>query len=255
MSEKQVMLWSSFLAASIALLALSGCERDGAKALPVKTTHVQQDVEVAPGRWITIERDDEEAQIDVGKHVSLNIPLPGDTDITRLRIPWQDQTVVWEGMSVPFCLREWEGNLFIIGLDRTDMSKCRFRYYRQDGNGFSEIQPEEFPKRIATQNMWFRNVDDYAVGAGGRRIYDLQLARQLDPEDVYFGSSLTAQVWQHLVSNKDYYQTTGGCDRDMLRAFKKEHPPIALPTIVRTPDGWPGTPATTTSSGPSSQPS
>lgn len=255
MNGNRALLWSSLLAAGVALLALSGCKRDGAKALPVKKTHVQQEVEVVPGKWITVERDDEEVQVDVGKHVSLNIPLPGDTDVTRLRIPWQDQTVVWEGTPVPFCLREWEEKLFVIGLDRSDMKKCRFRYYRQDGDHFSDIQPGDFPKRIATQNMWFRDVDYYTIGAGGERIYDLQLARQLDPENVYFGNRLTAQVWQHLTDGKDYHQTKGGCDRDTLRAFKKAHAPIALPTIVRTPDGWPGIPATTTSSGPSSQPS
>jgi len=255
MNRIQVMLWFSLPAASIALLALSGCERDGAKALPVKTTHVQEDVEVAPGRWITIERDDEEAQIDVGKHVSLNIPLPGDTDITRLRIPWQDQTVVWEGMPVPFCLREWEGKLFIIGLDRTDMKKCRFRYYRQDGNGFSEIQPGEFPKRIATQNMWWRDVDEGYTDASGKRINDLQKLRELDANDIWFNRRLTAQVWRHITSGKDYYQTERNVDVDAVRAFKEKFDPIVLPTIVRTPDGWPGTPATTTSSGPSSQPS
>lgn len=81
----------------------------------------------------------------------------------------------------------------MITFDRhTDFDKPRLRYYRQSGqgDGFDEIKPASVPKRIASQNMRL-DPEDFSVGEGGRKIYDVDLALTLDPEDVYFSRTLT----------------------------------------------------------------
>lgn len=215
----------------------NGCDQTEKKPL-VETGSKKQEVEVAPGKWITIELASSDAKLNVGKGVSMDLPLAGDTGSTRLAIPWDDRTVVWEGNPVPFCLREWKGKLYIIGFDRTDLEKCRFKYYRQKDDGFVPIPPDAFPKRIATQNMWI-NVDDSYRDPEGRMTYDLQVLRSLDVDFVCFKRSLTALVWSHLAEGKDAYENAGEANEVATRAFKKRYDPIALPTIIRTPPGWP----------------
>jgi hypothetical protein len=216
-----------------------GCEK--AQVTVTKTDSQQQEVEVAPGKWVTIAREDDEIRVGVGS-ASLSLPGGGDEDVTRLRIPWQGKTVFWEGNPVPFSLREWEGRLYLIGLDRTDMDRCRFRYYQQEGEAMREIPQAEFPRRIATQNMWLK-ADRFSIRSSvdgkDRRIYELQLARDIDPEDMYFLGKLTAQVWYHLLLGKDYYETAAEQYQEAAREYKRLYDPIALPTIIRTPPGWP----------------
>ena len=231
--------------AAIAILFLAGgCKEDTnapSPATPMETTEGQREVEVAPGEWVTIRREDRVPEFDPTsmEHALATEPSPVfDEGSTRMEIPWKGKVVVWEGCPVPFCLRAWEGNLYVIGLDRREMMKCKFRYYQQEGERFSPIRPEQFPKRIATQNMWLK-ADDYSTGKDGQRIYSLRLAREMDPGNIYFNGQLTAQVWLHLTKGLDYYETDGEIDKASVREYKEKYAPIALPTIIRTPEGWP----------------
>ena len=213
-----------------------------------KTGTSQREVEIAPDKWVVLEREDREVKVDVDKYVSLNIPLGGDTGTTRLNIPWQGKNVVWEGVSVPFCLREWEGKLYLIGLDRSDSKKCRFRYYRQQDETFVDIEPGAFPKRIATQNMWL-DAKAFSIDNNRRKIYELQLARMMDSKDTDFSDTLTAKVWRHLAKNRDYYELESDADKETVRWFQKTYEPIALPTIIKTPKDWPPATEPATDSG------
>ena len=59
------------------------------------------------------------------------------------------------GAAIPVSLREWNDKLFLIGYDReTNRGKPTLRYYAQNGKKFGEVKPSEYPKRIATQNLW-----------------------------------------------------------------------------------------------------
>ena len=74
----------------------------------------------------------------------------------------------------------------LIVFDRdSDFQRVRFRFYRQDHNVLAEIEPSEFPKAIATQNMW--------LSADER-----ESARDLNSADARFRKSLTAKLWRQL---------------------------------------------------------
>lgn len=187
-------------------------------------------------RWVTVTQTDHSYD----ETTSLTIPrdkLPSER--TRLTVPWMGEQIVWDSSSIPFSLRESNKVLFIIGFDRdTDFSKPRLRYYRQLSTKFEEIKPDEFPKAIATQNMWL-SPDAKSRGTDNKLHYDLQMARDIDPDDEYFHDSLTARVWAHLTTGKDYHEQDRRADAKTLKAFKRTNSPIPLPTIIRTPANWP----------------
>jgi hypothetical protein len=193
-------------------------------------------VEIAPKKWVTVLKTD----LSYDEELSLTIPqneLPSER--TRLNIPWRDNQVVWDTVSIPFSLRVFDDVLHIIAFDReTDFSKPRFRYYRQDGAKFKEIKPDEFPREIATQNMWLKPTA-VVRGSDDKLHYDLQLARDINPDDVYFYSTLTARVWVHLATGKDYYQQDHHADGETVKSYKRMYSPVPIPTIIKTPPGWP----------------
>jgi hypothetical protein len=210
------------------LVLFMGCETTALHELLKKEQ--QEEVEVAPGKWLTVQRTD--WCYDDADPSPIKASNAGER--TRLVMTWNAETVTWEGVAIPISLREWEGKLYLIGFDReTDRDKPMFRYYRQTGRSFEEIAPADFPKRIATQNMWLK-ADSYSIGMDGKRHYDLEMARQLDPTDVYFNDSLTAQIWAHLSTGKDYHEQDPQVDEETLTRYKEAYKPIPLPTIIKT---------------------
>jgi len=205
-------------------LFCTGCE-DGR----LERHESKVEVEIAPDKWLTVEKTDWYYPDDV---IIADRPLP-EKERTRLRMTWGGQNVTWESVAIPITLREWEGKLYIIGYDReTDPDKPRFRYYRQKGNSFEEIKPHEFPKRIATQNMWI--VHAKMPDDDPEKYMDLHLTRKLDPDKPYFDSTMTGHIWAQLATGKDdTLQYAGVEDVDILKDFKEKYDPIPLPTIVK----------------------
>jgi hypothetical protein len=183
-----------------------------------------ESVEVSPGKFIVISRVDRSHDDNAG--------LSGSA-WTGLSIPWEGTNITWRSHEIPVCLRAHDGKLYMIGFDRdTDFSKPRFKYFAQKGGILKEVPPSEYPKQIASQNMWFG--DRYLVDLVGNTIDEVQLARDLDPENGHFRRSLTAQIWYHLETGKDYFETEGKrLEKLVLAAYVAAHNPIALPTIVK----------------------
>jgi hypothetical protein len=220
------------------LLVLLAFPAAAAEKSVMKETIEDKEVEIAPGEWITVKKID----------VFLDETLPAvrrmpnraavkkilEEESTEFIIPWKDKTVRWKGHDIPLSLREWENKLYIITFDRSQgTSKCRFRYHAQDGDGFKEIKPDDYPKRIATQNLWLK-ADSYSTGMDGRKIYDVAQAVNIDPEDGYFYHTLTAKIWCQLMTGKEYWQVQGMADpQPLLREFAKKHNPIKLTAIIR----------------------
>lgn len=195
----------------------------------------EKDIEVEPGRFLTIKKSDkhvdEQHQGLKGLLQTLKEDILSDdpSEWTELWIPWNGVTIHWKGVPIPFTLRPWEGTMYMIAFDRdsrrnskTHQVDCILRFYKQKGDAFVEIKAEEFPKRIATQNMWIKDPRD------------IELTRKLDPRQRYFGHTLTAQLWAQLLTGKEYYQLpAGSVDEDQSVEFYEKYHPIPLPTIVR----------------------
>ena len=92
-------------------------------------------------------------------------------------------------------------------------------------------------QRIASQNMWL-DPEDYSVGEGGRKIYDLDMALKLDPQDVYFSHTLTAAISCQLHAGLEYHASQPMRFEEkqaILREFSAKHRPIRLEQIVKRP--------------------
>jgi hypothetical protein len=209
----------------LALLASTTCD----KRRKV-TEHEQQTVEVAPGEFLTLSRVDELGESRF-VHGTRN-------ETTALTIPWDGKDLHWKGYEIPSTLRAWEHKLYMITFDRhTDSDKPRLKYYQQNdaGNGFDEIPPTSFPKKIASQNMWFNNPNDYLLGEGGRKYNEVDMALQLDPEDPYFVSTLTARIWCELEGGFPYHEQRKlryEEKRELMQKFAAANKPIKLTKII-----------------------
>ena len=197
-----------------------------------RTSHV----EVTPGRFVPVQRHIVTWDLEDGSFAAVHTrPSAKRTfhqqDHEFVSIPWDSGEVRWLGVGVPVSLRAWEGRLHLIVFDRdSDFEKVRFRFYRQDHNVLSEIEPREFPKAIATQNMWLRSED-------------LQSARHLDPGDATFRKSLTAKIWRQLEDGTEYYDMPGDpVDEGFLRQYLGKHNVLRLNELVKSPTTKPATP-------------
>lgn len=141
---------------------------------------------------------------------------------TYLSIPWNGQELFWIGVGVPISLRSYEGNLYMITFDReSDFHKIRFRYYKQEHNVLSEISCKDYPKSIATQNLWLDK-------------RGLELVRELNPENSWFRDSLTANIWYQLEKEKEYYQQKGiTISAEFLKEYIKKNKVQKLETLVK----------------------
>jgi hypothetical protein len=152
---------------------------------------------------------------------------------TYLEIPWQRRPVYWVGVGDRLALRAWEGRLYLIVFDReTDFERIRFRYYRQKDDLLTEIAANEFPKAIASQNLWLRT--DNGTRADGTKVNEVEIAKQMDPEQYDFRESLTAKIWLQCETGKEYYEMPHDIDRSFLQDFRKKYGVVRLTTIQRS---------------------
>lgn len=199
------------------------------------------EVEVSPGKWVAIKKTDVYAVEEVGKNWSYNhivgfakgaaeAMLKGES--TELIIPWNDQELLWKDSSIPVCLREKDGLLYLIAFDRSDMKKIRFRYYAQKDKGFKEIPAMEFPKEIASQNMWLKP-QAHSTGMNGECICDIELALDLSPDNKYFVNTMTAGIWNQLMTGEEYSVAVNNVKNDVLQEFVEKYRPIKLTLIIK----------------------
>ena len=151
---------------------------------------------------------------------------------TYLSISWQGQDLFWVGVGVPICLRSDNKVLYLVVFDRdSDFSYIRFRYYRQDHSVLAEITPKEFPKEIAVQNLWLKKENGFHND--GKPINEIEIAKNLDPEDSDFQQSLTAKMWMQLETGKEFYETEHDpVPAEFLKEFLKNNKVKKLQSIV-----------------------
>lgn len=179
--------------------------------------------EVEPGNFVSYQ---EHLEKWVLKHKSLGAvhilptqePAFYQRNTTYLSIPWQGHQVLWVGLGVPICLRSHGNQLYLIVFDReSDFKQIRFRYFRQDHGVMAEIVPKDFPKEIAVQNLWLEKESGFR---DGKPINEIEIAKNLDPASIDFQESLTAKIWAHLESGKEYYEIK---DTPVAASFLKDY--------------------------------
>jgi len=142
--------------------------------------------------------------------------------------------VQWVGVGVPISLRVHDDKLHLIVFDRdTDFDRVRFRYFREKEKVLTEIEPKDYPRSIATQNLWLRTEE---ILVNKKPFSELATALALDPADPNFQRSLTAKVWRQLEKGTEYYEDRDtDVDQKLLEEFIRRHNVQRLTRIVEMP--------------------
>lgn len=186
--------------------------------------HIARNVEISPGNFLQFV---EHSKLWRLKHGSFAAVHTLETkarefwqiDTTYLSIPWGDKKLYWVGVGIPVSLRSFGGELYLIVFDRDyDFDKRRYRFYKEDHNNFREIYPAEFPKSIATHNLWFQDDEEKIA------------ARDLNPESEKFLYSHTADIWYQLEFGKEHYEEKK-ITAAFLQDYKEKYKVVRLPTL------------------------
>jgi hypothetical protein len=216
------------------------------------------EVEIAPGRWLAVKEGDTVSASDLSperkdphqlsptdalkQFLSHGASSGGGAAAERssLAFEWDGKQVRWRGKEIPVTLREQDGTLYMIGFNRENPRKTRFVFLKLNakGTGFVKVSPQDFPKQVATQNMWLQG--SRFEGVGNEWIDTWQVLRQLDIGSPYFGGSMTAHIWYQLVEGVEDFEMPFLIPSAFLEDYVARHNPIALPTLVRDERGSAG---------------
>lgn len=253
MSQNRSILLFIFLSC---IIQLSGCSSSETTTIKHKS-----EVEIAPGKWLILERKSEvyTSDLEVRKNPHQLTPLDAIKQVvgsaadsgselkeleSEFSFDWNGKRVEWRGKEIPVTLREHEGMLYMIGFNREDQNQCRLIFFKlnKKETGFETIKPNSFPPQIATQNMWLslrlRYVKIYDSIAKKEYIVDeWQMLRTLDINSIAFDRSFTAAMWYQIENGTEYEQIRYNSllTPGFLEAYVEKYKPIALPTIVREP--------------------
>jgi hypothetical protein len=148
------------------------------------------------------------------------------TDSQWMSIPWKGDNVTWLGVGEPICLRAWKDELYMIVFDRDSVpvNQARFRFYRQSHGVLAEIAAKDFPREIATQNLWLSTEAGYR---DGKAINEVDIAKALDPASIDFQRSLTAYIWRQCETGKEY-DSGLAVEQSILEAYLKKYAMVRL---------------------------
>jgi hypothetical protein len=172
-----------------------------------------EDVEISPGVFITMER-------------WIDIYGAGGPESTRLRVPYQEDNVEWDGVGKPVILREHGGRLYMVIYDRETPRRSgrrgvQYLYFRQGGNKFVRIDAAQFPKEVAIQNVLVDTDDVRAL-------------LELDTADSSFQVGLTADIWEELETGKREHEPVSFVSKAFLDQYVQRYKPSRLTEIKRT---------------------
>jgi len=193
----------------------------------MQTVEYNKEVEISPGKWLSISASDT---------VHKNDAIGGSSadESSRMSFKWKEIGATWSGKDIPISLREYEGSIYFIGYNRENQEKDRLHFYRfnERKGKFREIEPQDYPKSIAIQNMWLRPATRN-MKINDTMIDTWEVLRELDVQNPYFTSSFTAYIWYQTVTGKDLYEMPYEIPVEFLLRYMAEHSPVALPTIIK----------------------
>lgn len=209
------------------------------------------ELEIAPGKWLQIQgfvtvppadlisarNPHQLSTLDAIKQfVDYAVAsAPGD-EKCRLEFEWNAKSVKWEGKKeIPITLREHNSTLYMVVFNRAEAAQGKshlvFLKLGKKGKSFKTIKVADFPRQIATQNMW---LGPRFVRTGENLIDQWQMLRKLDIHAPGFGRRFTAMMWYQIETGTEYDQI-GTVDQEFLENYMAKYKPIALPTIFKEP--------------------
>jgi hypothetical protein len=192
---------------------------------------LDKQAEVSPGVWIKYQEYRTDWKLENGSWGAVHGMKSEErkfwqTDSRWMSIPWRDQDVTWLGVGVPICLRAWKDELYLVVFDRDTIpvNSARFRFYRQTHGVLAEISAKEFPREIATQNLWLSTENGFR---DGRPINQVEIAKALDPASIDFRESLTAKIWLQCEMGKEY-NSSENVEKAFLESYLKKYAVVRL---------------------------
>lgn len=138
---------------------------------------------------------------------------------------YQEKTFSRKGEEIWLSLNLYEGKFYLwtTTLHAQSYEKSRFYVYDLKGSDWQEIDRTQFPKSIAVKNLNSRF---------DREENEMEIARELNPDDRKFRESPTAHLW--LILEKGVFLERSHWevkDIDFLKSFKLEHikRPVPIP--------------------------
>ena len=216
-------------------LILTGCGAGSG----IRDVSRSREVEIAPNEWLEVRMVDTVYEPDSKKGVSTHWPEQTgriiDMEETQLSFEWNGKLVVWKGREIPVSLRKWDDRLFMIGFNREELyyQKTRFVFFKmtQDGTGFETIPASDYPREIATQNMWMSPETRY-FGTRSGKMDSWELIRKLQVENRYFRTTLTAQIWYQIETGTEHSDMPS-IPHEFVVQYAEKYNPVPLPTIVK----------------------
>ena len=197
-------------------------------------------VEVAPEEFVTLEAARISWKLENNSMFAVHAMVQEkekffQKHVEMLSVEWRGRNVFWVGVGVPISLRAIDDKLHLIVFDRdTDFRRIRFRYFAQDDHGtLREISPRDYPKSIATENLWLETENGTI---NGRPVNPLASALEMSADDVVFRRSLTAKIWLQLHDGTEYYKARNTIPSEFLSEFKKMHKIVPLTVIKKAPE-------------------
>ncbi|MGV3662437.1 MAG: hypothetical protein ACO1TE_19795 [Prosthecobacter sp.] len=138
----------------------------------------------------------------------------------KLEFSKDGQKFVWEGGYTPILLQFDGATPLVVAFDREsdDLTRRGLRYFRRADGTWKELPLNQFPRRLAHQNLWLHHHHGWVDGV---ELDEYDIVKRHDPEDVHFRRSLMAKVWFCIATGKTY-EESGKKDitAEFLREFK-----------------------------------
>jgi hypothetical protein len=138
----------------------------------------------------------------------------GGGERQELSFLYKNKKYHWKSKYLSIVLQNWNNVLFVIMINPKGFSKFDLHYFSLKDH-LEEISARDFPKQIAIQNIWGKNI----LNGNNSAVYFLNY--RINPDDSNFCNSNTAHIWANI--EKRIHSTNivrNNVDKDFLKEYK-----------------------------------
>lgn len=153
---------------------------------------------------------------------SLGLSARPDDPWEEFHFKTDDREYHWEGPYIPVAIQPEQKHraYYLVVHDRASDDALRnpgylFRFYRsRDDGAWDEIEPKDFPKHLAIQNMGLKRQNG--------PVNEFGVVKRLNPAEPEFRKSLTAALWVFLEDPTDTTGKNKEPSEETLKEYKKK---------------------------------